>query len=257
MPTPVATRRPMRLFPWLALLSFMLLSGAACARQGVTPVEANQAFSDPRVAELADAAASGDAARVGALAQSGVPLDARGDKDVTLLQWALLARSERGMAALLDAGADPAQPGIDGDTAIHTAAMANDARYLKLLLAHGADANARNSVTGATPLASALRGGRAEQFTDLLAAGADPGLADRGGNTPLHQAAKYNDARHVLALLEAGANPTAENVQGVTFQRFLFQTREDVLNAETRRARKAVRDWLEAHDIPVQDPASR
>ncbi|WP_407353561.1 ankyrin repeat domain-containing protein [Luteimonas sp. R10] len=217
-------------------------------------MDANQVFSDPRTAELAEAVAAGDAGRVRALAQAGAALDARGDKQVTLLQWALLNKSLRGMEALLDAGADPAQPGVDGDTVIHLAAMADDPKYLALLLERGADPDARNADTQATPLMSALRGGRDVQFTALLAAGADPNATDRGGNTALHQAAKYNDPGHALKLLEAGADPNATNVQDVTFQRFLFKTREDVLSGEARRGREAIRDWLRAHDVAIEDP---
>lgn len=238
---------------WLAVASFMLVSGAACARQGVQSVDAKQVFSDPRVAELAQAAARGESGAVRDLAAAGVPLDSRGDKQATLLQWALLNKSLSGMEALLAAGADPAQPGIDGDTVVHLAAMADDPRYLALLLRHGADPDARNPETGTTPLFSALRGKRGTQFEALLAAGADPDAADRGGNTPLHQAGKYNDPGHALKLLEAGADPRRRNVQDVTFQRFLFKPNEAALSGQARRDREAVRAWLRAHDVAVED----
>jgi hypothetical protein len=235
----------------------MLFSGVACARQGVSQVDAKQAFPDPRVAELATAAVAGDVAQVRALKQAGVDIDANGDKQVTPLQWALLNQSTRGLEALLEAGADPSQPGIDGDTVIHLAAMADDPRYLALLLKHKADPNARNGSTQTTPLFSALRGGRDAQFDALLAAGADPNAADRAGNTALHQAAKYNDPMHALALLEAGADPATRNVQDVTFQRYLFKTRESVLSGEAKRSREAIREWLRAHDVPIEDAAAQ
>lgn len=246
-----------RLFRWLVAMSLTLLSACSGTRMLGPSADASAVFTDPRVAELAIAAASGETDRVKALARSGIPLNARGNRQVTLLQWALFSRSERGMLALLEAGADPAQPGIDGDTVIHLAAMATDPVHLRLLLAQGADPNVRASITGATPLASALRGGRGAQFADLLAAGADPNAADRDGNTLLHQAAKYNDAARVLALLKAGAHPTATNAQHVTFQPFLFRTREEILSVEARRGREAVREWLRAHDIPVQEAGTR
>jgi ankyrin repeat protein len=212
---------------WILIASFMLFSGVACARQGVSPVEA------------------------------GVDPDAHGDKQVTPLQWALLSKSTRGIEALLAAGADPAKPGIDGDTVIHLAAMADDPKYLALLLKHKADPNARNDTTQTTPIFSALRGGRDVQFDALLAAGADANAVDRAGNTALHQAAKYNDPKHALALLEAGADPAVKNVQGVTFQRYLFKTRESVLSGEAKRSREAIREWLRAHDVPVEDAAAQ
>lgn len=237
-------------------LSFMLMACLACTRQGVGAVNPSEVFTDPRTAALAAAVADGDAARVRALAQ-GADLGTRGDKGVTLLQWALLNKSVAGLQALLDAGADPAQPGIDGDTVVHLAAMANDGKYLTALLAHGADPNAPNGVTRATPIVSALMGEREAQFRALLAAGADPNAADRTGNTPLHEAAKINEPQRVLELLQAGANPQAANVRGATFQRFLFRTRDAVVNDEVRRGREAVRDWLRAHSIPIEDAAAQ
>jgi ankyrin repeat protein len=157
------------------------------------------------------------------------------------------------MEALLAAGADPSQPGIDNDTVVHLAAMANDPKYLELLLAHRADPNARNGVTRATPLVSALMGGRDTQFHALLAAGADPNAADRTGNTPLHQAAKINQPQRVLELLQARADPSAANVTGATFQHFLFRPPDKMVTPEVRRGRDAVRNWLHMHHIPVED----
>ena len=216
-------------------------------------MDAKQVFSDPRTAELAAAAASGDAGRVKALVRGGANVNARGDKNVTLLQWAMLNKSTAGMEALLAAGADPSEPGIDNDTVVHLAAMANDPKYLKLLLAHGADPSARNGVTRATPLVSALLGGRDIQFHALLAAGADPNAADRTGNTPLHQAAKIDQPQRVLELLKAGANPSAANVTGATFQYFLFLPPDKMVTPEVRHGRDAVRKWLRMHHIPIED----
>lgn len=214
-------------------------------------VDARIVFTDPRVAELAEAVADGDILRIRDLA-AGVDLSTRGDKHVTLLQWALLNRSFAGMKALLDAGAEPTQSGMDSDTVVHMAAMANDATYLTELLARGVNPNVRNPESGAGPLRAALMGERDEQFRALLAAGADPDLADRLGNTPLHVAGQINEPERALDLLNAGADPMARNAQGVTFQRYLFMTRAALLNAETLRSREAVEAWLTTHQIPLE-----
>jgi uncharacterized protein len=211
----------------------------------------HEIFPDPRMAELAEAVAAGDDARVRSLAV-GADLSYRGDKHVTLLQWALLNKRLDSMRALLDAGADPLQPGMDGDTVVHTAAMANDASYLTELLGRRVNPNVPNATTGAGPLRSALMGERDEQFRALLAAGADPDMPDRMGNTPLHVAGQINEPARALDLLNAGADPLARNAQGATFQRYLFMTRAALLNAETRRDREAVEAWLKAHGIPFE-----
>lgn len=245
--------------PVASLMIVACAATAACAREKHAMPSAAEArvfdiheiFPDPRVAELAEAVAAGEDARVRSLA-AGVDLSYRGDKHVTLLQWALLNKRLDSLKALLDAGADPLQPGIDDDTVVHTAAMANDSAYLAELLARGVDPNVANPSTGAGPLRSALMGEREEQFRALLAAGADPRMADRMGNTPLHVAGQINEPARALDLLNAGADPAARNSQGVTFQRYLFMTRAALLNAETRRQREAVEAWLKSHDIPLE-----
>jgi uncharacterized protein len=252
--------RPIPIAPYL-LLSFMIgfanFSSSSAKEKAMMSaaaeqaVDVNQIFTDSAIARLAEAAARGDRRRIAELAPT-VDLAAQGDDGVTLLQWALLNKSPEGLEALLEAGANPNQAGLDGDTVVHLAAMANDDRYLKILLAKGADPNIGHGDTGATPLRSALMGERVEQFRELLAAGADPDRADRMGNTPLHVAGQINEPARALDLLKAGADPMARNLQGATFQRYLFMTRVDLLNVETRRDREAVQTWLTEHGITVE-----
>lgn len=216
-------------------------------------MDAKQAFTDPNAAALAQAAADGDGSRVRELVGQGADPNARGDRGVNLLQYAMLARSRRGVEALLDNGADPNRPGLGGSTAVHGAATANDPDYLQVMLAHrGTDPNAPHGETGETPLAEATGPRTQAQFDALLAAGADPNRADRQGNTPLHQAAKLNAGRQVLTLLKAGADPRARNAQGASFQAYLFQTPASRLTEEARRDREAVIAWLKAHDVALE-----
>ncbi|MFD1296776.1 ankyrin repeat domain-containing protein [Lysobacter gummosus] len=234
--------------PALTILC-LALAGVACRGEAM---DAKQAFPDPRSAELAQAAADGDAARVRSLVQAGADPNAHGDRGVNLLQYAMLAQSPRGLQALLDNGADPSRPGMGGSTAMHGAAIANDPHYLDLLLAHRADPNAAHAETGETPLADAAGPRYQAQFDALLKAGADPGRADRMGNTPLHQAAKLNASGQVLSLLKAGADPRARNRQGASFQTFLFKLPDDKLNPQARRERAAVVAWLEEHEVELE-----
>jgi len=213
-------------------------------------------FPDPDAGALAEAAADGDSARIRELVRAGADPNARGDKGVNLLQWALLNRSKPGLAGLLAAGADPGPPDSSGATVIHYAALANDPGYLDVLLHHRADPNARDGVTGRTPLMSALMGNREVQFRALLDAGAKPDLADRMGNSSLHVAAKINAFERVLQLLEAGADPTARNQQGYTFQGYLYGTPASVMSEEGRRRREAVTVWLRDHGV-AQDTSRR
>jgi len=208
--------------PVICLILFATM-GCSMAKSSATNI-AHKAFSDPKVASLAEAVASGDVKRIRDLIKQGIDVNARGDKGMSLLQWAVLNKSSKGLAALLDAGADPTKGDDDGETVMRYAAMANDPIYLQILLDHHVDPNISQLVSGEPPLSSALLGNRDSQFAMLLKAGADLGHADRMGNTPLHVAAKINAFDHVLDLLEAGAPPDAINRQNCTFQCYLFMT---------------------------------
>ncbi|WP_362580082.1 ankyrin repeat domain-containing protein, partial [Streptomyces sp. NPDC048417] len=119
------------------------------------------------------------------------------------------------------------------------------------------DPNLPNTVTGATALTAALMAERHEHFAALLAAGADPGRADRLGNTPLHVAAKINEFGHALTLLRAGADPNARNAQGVTFQRYMFMSPDRLLNARTRGERDAVAAWLRERGVALENAPAK
>lgn len=226
------------------LLLWVLLGATAC-RAGAA-VDAHKAFDDPPTIELAEAVARGDAERVRALAQQGADVNARGDRGVSLLDFAMLAQSPEGLRALLEAGADPNRPGLGEVPAMHTAAIARDPQYLRILLEHGGDPNARHPQTGATPLHAATGRRTRAQFEMLLKAGADPNSATRTGDTPLHAAALLNAGDQVLALLEAGADPDARNAQGATFEAYLFKTPDSKLTPVARSERDRVRQWLQA-----------
>jgi uncharacterized protein len=170
----------------------------------------------------------------------------------TLLQRALKLEDERAFVTLLRAGSNASQIGEHDVTVIHDAAQVPTARWLEMLLENGADPNARDGRTTATPIFSALMADRVKQFKLLLALGADVHLANRTGNSPLHVAAQINQPWRALDLLRAGADPLAHNAQGASFQRYLFMTKESLLNAEARGGRQAVRAWLVENGITLE-----
>lgn len=234
------------------LIGALIASSFSYPRASVAAPDAAEIFSDPKVEALLDAAMQRDSKRAAELVAAGADVKARGDKNVTLLQWAMLNKSHFAFQVLLNVGADPAQPGIDGDTAIHFAAMANDLEYLRLLLARHVDVDAHNGLTGRTPLMAAMMGERERQFEMLLAAGARLNHADNMGNTILHLAAQINDAARVLRLLQQGAPAGARNRQGKTFQTYLLMTPERLLNAEARQARLEVLDWMVQNGVSLE-----
>ncbi|KAG1331792.1 hypothetical protein COCNU_02G017600 [Cocos nucifera] len=90
---------------------------------------------------------------------------------------------------LLAAGADPtAQDEVNFRTALHTAAMINDAELVKIILKAGVDVNVRNA-QNTIPLHVALNRGANTCVGLLLSAGADCNLQDDDGDNAFHIAA--------------------------------------------------------------------
>lgn len=205
-------------------------------------------FTDPAVRPLADAVAAGNVARIKTLA-AGLDLSAHGKDNVTLLEWAIWNHQPDALAALLDAGADPAQIGMDQETVAHMAAVINDPRYLEILIQHGAPVDIVSSHGGRTPIFRAVQSRRKAQIDLLIKTGADIKRSDSMGNSLLHIAAQVNDAECVLKLLEQGLDPTAANSRGDTFQTYLFSGSDARLNVQGRRSRQQVRDWLQKRGI--------
>lgn len=220
-------------------------SMSAATRDSAVP------FHDPAILPLAEAVARGDTTRIRALAPSA-DLSARGEDDVTLLEWAIWNQKPESLSALLEAGADPAALGMDNETVAHMAAMVNDAQYLQVLIAHGAPVDIPRPGLGWTPIFRAVENCRDAQVEMLISADADIRHTDSMGDSLLHVAANVNDAGRVLKLLQSGLDPQVKNKRGNTFQAALFAGSDSRLNAEGKAARQKVRDWLDAHDVPRQ-----
>src|SRR3546814_5544129 len=158
-------------------------------------------FHYPAVVPLAEAVARGDAARIRALA-STADLSAHGEDHITLLEWAIWNQQPDSLSALLEAGADPAAPGMDQETVAHMAAMVNDARYLQVLIDQGAPIDLVGARGGRTPIFRAVENRRAAPFDLLVEAGADIRRTDSMGNSLLHVAAQVNAADRIPPLLD-------------------------------------------------------
>ncbi|KOX43066.1 ABC transporter permease [Streptomyces purpurogeneiscleroticus] len=210
-------------------------------------------FRGLHLAPIAAAVARGDLAGIAALAP-GVNLSDRGDQNMTLLEWAIWNGQPRAVSALLEAGADPSEPGLDQETVMHMAAMVEDPHYLEILLRHGAPVDPVSVPRHWTPLFRAVQNRREAQIASLLQAGADPNRVDDTGNSLLHLAAQVGAANPwVLRLLQAGLDPTLRNAQQKTFQPYFFTTPDHLLNDAARQTRSAVRTWLINHDIPLDE----
>lgn len=111
------------------------------------------------------------------------------------------------MRLLLARGADPNARDSNRSTPLH---HANEPEVVKLLLDRGADISARNS-DGEQPIHFAARGSEsAVSFCRLLIKhGADPKSRDENGIQPIHLAARGNSVKLVEFFLNQGASPSA------------------------------------------------
>ncbi len=100
-------------------------------------------------------------------------------------------------------------------TPLHWAARWGHEEAARMLLAGGADPNARTG-TGDTPLHMAVWHGHRAIVELLLANGADPNAAGEGGETPLHLAARRGEGAVAELLLAAGAKADVEDSEGKT-----------------------------------------
>jgi ankyrin repeat protein len=139
------------------------------------------------------------------------------DPELDAFDAAGLGRPER-LAELLAADAGLASASSsDGFTALHLASFFGWVEAARLLLDRAAPPNAvsRNPMA-VMPLHSAAAGGHDEVARLLVAAGADVNARQRHGYTPLHAAAQNGDAEMTEMLLAAGADPSARTDDGQT-----------------------------------------
>ncbi len=115
------------------------------------------------------------------------------------------------ISSLLARGADVNAVDAEGRSALHYAAQHGDIELAELLLAHGADIEARGN--DSTPLMWALFCGEPEFAIHLLQHGANACCRDGAGLTPLHICVSADAARELLA---HGAELEARNASGCT-----------------------------------------
>jgi hypothetical protein len=106
-------------------------------------------------------------------------------------------------------------PIVSWFTALHRAAYNDDRALAALLLARGADPDARTR-QGQTPLHVATLVDHPAMVAQLLASGADPNCTTEQGLTPLHFAVIRERQAIAELLLDAGANPGLADSHGRT-----------------------------------------
>ena len=135
------------------------------------------------------------------------------------------------VALLIAAGADVnAREGRDGATPLHAAALAGQPAVVEMLIAHGADVNAHN-VGGFTPLHAAAYSGSVPAAKLLLDKGAAVNeAANKFGVTPLLVAGEQDNVAVAELLIARGADVSARERHGYTpLSRAFFKQHDDIV----------------------------
>lgn len=143
--------------------------------------------------------------------------------------------------ALLRGGEDANAAQNDGMTALHWAAMRNEAEMARTLLYAGAAVHAATRLGGYTPLHLAARAGHAGVAGHLLEAGADPNRFTTTGATAMHLAAEADAGALLAALAGHGGDVDARDA---------FAERTPLMFAAARGADEAAGALLAAGADP-------
>ncbi len=197
-----------------------LLRGSWWKRK-LDPNEANTAGERP----LHVAVRFGHAGLISILASHGAELDARDQKGMTALHYAVQRLDRNATDCLLNVGADHRIKTPVGDGMLHlllSASLQNresvDALF-GLLLQRGTDLAARNE-KGVTPLHLAIKNGFVGVADILLNAGVDVDVVADPDGTPLHVAIMCSRSQlldKVLALTKNVDLPTKDGVTALHF----------------------------------------
>ena len=178
--------------------------------------------------QLADAARGGDRDAVSRLLAAGATVDAPERDGTTPLHWAVYNDDVAMTGRLLEAGANVNAVNRNGATPLSLACTNRGAAVVDRLLKAGADVNL--TTDGAPPLLACARAGAVAAVQMLIARGADVNAKDGyRGQTALMWAASEDHADLIKVLLAGGATVDARSTGN--FTALMFAVRQDARDA--------------------------
>jgi ankyrin repeat protein len=189
---------------------------------GIPEKKSNQPFTtsiptDAQRQSLFTAAMEGDLKKANAMLKNSPGLVFSRDSSYgsTALHWAAGKGRKEIVELLLANGADVNAKNKDGETPLYLAARDGRMDAVELLLTKGADVNAKNK-DGETPLYLVAGDGRKDVVELLLAKGADVNAKDKDRFPALHRAASRGHKEIVELLLANGADVNAKEKDDYT-----------------------------------------
>ena len=187
-----------------SIARYLLANGAHTSAQditGATPLHEAVRYGDIDIAK--------------ALLESGADVNAEDNLGKTPVMLVIPEDKREAMyRILIEHAADVAKKDAYGDTVLHTATMTSlTPSILELLVAGGADVNARNK-DGVSPLLIAVQKRNFAHVKFYAERGADINSADKAGDTPLTLALK--DGHAMLEMLVNRTNALSHDSNGNT-----------------------------------------
>ncbi len=181
---------------------------------------------------------SGDPAVINGFLQAGINPNAKNERGLTALTYAITNTDVKTVRILLK-NADINLKDDQGNAALHLAIKRDSDSVVDLLLKHNADVNVTGRdgrTTNQSPLYAALLSEKMDLFKRLLEKGADPNISDNEGAFPLSEAClrRNADLETVELLISKGADVNKRENNGAS--PLIYASQNAGVSAETRNA---------------------
>lgn len=248
-----------------ALLAFCIVTGLPVGCSAAMDMPSNiskraaEAFADPQVRALAEAASRGNVRELERLVKAGADVNAKGSMGITPAWWAIRNRNKVGFEWLLAHGANP-NAEVETITIMELAAGYEDSEFLKIVLRYKPDLNRAGPYTGHTPLSTAVVFSTRKNIELLIDAGVN--LDNDRGQSPLSFAAGQGAYEYVFLMLKAGADTERISPIGLsdlakTIRNCLINPNSDAYEWRERAIRLLRGKGVEAHLPPNESKRTK